>query len=176
MGELCPSELRWYHELSSFLTKVFLSSQRRNMIHLKPVDETTFEAVIQLSVAKKDERRLAPNLYSLAQAWLYRKKEQLEPLAILAGNQVVGFLLLLKEEEKESYLIWRLMIDQAYQNRGYGTEALKWIIQRAKDDPACSHLITSYVVGNHKMRGILEGLGFQSTGLTTNEIVMTLEI
>ncbi|MBF0819418.1 GNAT family N-acetyltransferase [Streptococcus acidominimus] len=146
------------------------------MIRLKLVDETTFEAVVQLSVAKRDERRLASNLYSLAQAWLYREKYQLEPLAILAGNQVVGFLLLLKEEDKESYLIWRLMIDQAYQNRGYGTEALKWVIQRAKKDPACRRLITSYVVGNHKMRGILESLGFQSTGLSTNEIVMSLEI
>ncbi|MBF0786826.1 MULTISPECIES: GNAT family N-acetyltransferase [unclassified Streptococcus] len=146
------------------------------MITLKLVDETTFESVIQLSVAPKDERRLASNLYSLAQAWLYREKNQLEPLAILASNQVVGFLLLLKEGEKESYLIWRLMIGQAYQNRGYGTEALKWVIRRARNDPACSRLITSYVVGNHKMRGILDGLGFQSTGLATNEIVMMLEI
>lgn len=150
--------------------------QISDMIQLKLVDETTFEAVVQLSVAQKDERRLASNLYSLAQAWLYREKETFEPLAILAGKRVVGFLLLLKEEEKESYLIWRLMIDQAYQNRGYGKEALKWVIRRARNDPACSHLVTSYVVGNHKMRGILDGLGFQSTGLAANEIMMTLEL
>ncbi|MBF0777186.1 GNAT family N-acetyltransferase [Streptococcus cuniculi] len=146
------------------------------MIQLKPVDETTFEAVIGLSVAEKDERRLASNLYSLAQAWLYREKDDLEPLAILTGDQVVGFLLLMKQQEEESYLIWRLMIDQVYQNRGYGKEALKWVIQRAMNDPTCKRLVTSYVVGNHKMRGILEGLGFQSTGLVTNEIVMTLEL
>lgn len=150
--------------------------QISDMIQLKLVDETTFEAVVQLSVAQKDERRLASNLYSLAQAWLYRETEPFEPLAILAGKRVVGFLLLLKEEEKESYLIWRLMIDQAYQNRGYGKEALKWVIRRARNDPACSHLVTSYVVGNHKMRGILDGLGFQSTGLAANEIMMTLEL
>lgn len=150
--------------------------QISDMIQLKLVDETTFEAVVQLSVAQKDERRLASNLYSLAQAWLYREKETFEPLAILAGKRVVGFLLLLKEEEKESYLIWRLMIDQSYQNRGYGKEALKWVIRRARNDPACSHLVTSYVVGNHKMRGILDGLGFQSTGLAANEIMMTLEL
>ncbi|MGT2716102.1 GNAT family N-acetyltransferase [Streptococcus respiraculi] len=145
------------------------------MIKLQLVDETTFDAVLGLSVAQKDERRLASNLYSLAQAWLYREKDELEPLAILAGNQVVGFLLLMKQQEEESYLIWRLMIDQAYQNRGYGTEALKWVIRYAKNDSTCKRLVTSYVVGNHKMRGILDSLGFQSTGLATNEIVMTLE-
>lgn len=175
MGRNCLSELRWYHELSSFLTKVFFIVNKM-MIKLKLVDETTFDAAIGLSVAPKDERRLASNLYSLAQAWLYRKDDQIEPLAILAGDKVVGFLLLLKNREEASYLIWRLMIDHAYQNRGYGTEALKWVIRRAKNDPACSRLVTSYVVGNHKMRGILDSLGFQLTGLATNEIVMTLEI
>ncbi|MER0122590.1 GNAT family N-acetyltransferase [Streptococcus sp. ZJ93] len=144
------------------------------MMTLKLVDETTFEAVIQLSVCPKDERLLASNLYSLAQAWLYRDKNQVEPLAIFAGDKVVGFLLLCKE--KQEYLIWRLMIDQAYQNRGYGKEALKWVIRRAKADPAYRHILVSYVVGNHRMRSILERLGFHSVGLSKNEIIMKLDI
>ncbi|WP_309109476.1 MULTISPECIES: GNAT family N-acetyltransferase [Streptococcus] len=144
------------------------------MIRLALVDETTFEAVIQLSVSSKDERRLASNLYSLAQAWLYRDKDQIEPLAVLEGDKVVGFLLLCKE--KQEYLIWRLMIDQTYQNLGYGKEALKWVIRRAKADPTCRHVLVSYVVGNHRMRSILERLGFHSVGLSKNEIVMKLDI
>lgn len=61
------SKLRWYHDLSSFLAEVFLFV----MIKLKIVDEASFEEVVDLSLSSQDERRVASNTYSLAQAWLY---------------------------------------------------------------------------------------------------------
>ncbi|MET3643429.1 hypothetical protein [Streptococcus gallinaceus] len=41
------------------------------MIKLKIVDEASFEEVVDLSLSSQDERRVASNTYSLAQAWLY---------------------------------------------------------------------------------------------------------
>ncbi len=144
------------------------------MIRLELVDETSFDAVTDMTVSQEEERRVASNLYSLAQAWLYRDKGQLEPLAIWAGTQVVGFVLLAKEGQ--SWLIWRLMIGQEFQNRGYGKEALRYLIRIAQADQICQTLTVHYVIGNHKMRGILTSLGFQSAGMVGHEIKMELNV
>lgn len=146
------------------------------MLRLKLVDETTFDAVIELTVADRDERRLAPNVYSLAQAWLFRDTRQVFPYAIMISGKVVGFLLLNKDEKKKEYLIWRLMIDQSYQNRGYGKEVIRQVIQMARTDDFCETVLVDYVMGNHRMRGILESLGFETLGISSNEVVMKLKV
>ena len=146
------------------------------MLRLELVDETTFDAVIDLSVARQDERRLAPNVYSLAQAWLLRDTRQVFPYAILSSGKVVGFLLLNKDPKKKEYLIWRLMIDQSHQDRGYGKEAIRLVIRMAQADEKCETVVVDYVMGNHRMRGILESLGFETDGISGNEVVMTLNV
>ncbi|HEL1639822.1 TPA: GNAT family N-acetyltransferase [Streptococcus suis] len=144
------------------------------MIRLELVDETSFDAVTELTVSQQEERRVASNLYSLAQAWLYRDTGQLEPLAIWTGTQVVGFVLLAKEGQ--SWLIWRLMIGQEFQERGYGKEALRHLIRAAQADKNCQTLIVHYVIGNHKMRSILTSLGFRTAGMDGYEIKMELNV
>ena len=146
------------------------------MIKLKLVDETTFDQVIDLSLAEQDKRCVASNVYSLAQAWLLREKNQVFPHAIISRDRVVGFLLLTKDIEKKEYYVWRLMIDKDYQHRGYGKEAIRLVIQMAKADAACHSLRVAYVMGNHRMRGILDSLQFESSGPSGNEIVMTLDV
>ncbi|WP_425338010.1 hypothetical protein [Streptococcus suis] len=42
------------------------------MIVLKPVDEISYQAVLDLTVAEADKGFVAPNVRSLADAWLYR--------------------------------------------------------------------------------------------------------
>lgn len=144
------------------------------MIKLQIVDEATFEAVIGLEVAESDQRRVASNLYSLAEAWLYREKDTVFPYAIMLGKKVVGFLLLAKE--KDGYFIWRLMIDQSLQRRGYGKDALRVVMRMAEQDASCHCIRAHYVIGNHRMRGLLESLGFRTEGLENNEIKMRIDI
>ena len=47
------------------------------MIELKLVDESSFQAVLDLKISEADERArfVAPNVRSLADAWLYRENE-----------------------------------------------------------------------------------------------------
>ena len=40
------------------------------MIALKPVDESSYQAVLDLTVAPEDQGFVAPNVRSLADAWL----------------------------------------------------------------------------------------------------------
>ncbi|HFI0167976.1 TPA: GNAT family N-acetyltransferase [Streptococcus suis] len=145
------------------------------MIRLELVNKDNFDQVLDLEVAPKDQRRVASVEYSLAQAWLYREEGHLLPYAVKSGQKVVGFVLLSIQEDK-SYYVWRLLIDRHYQNRGYGKEVIRQVIGLAKEDPSCHTITMNYVIGNHKMRYILEKLGFQSVGLEGQEMKMELII
>ena len=66
------------------------------MIELKLVDESSFQAVLDLKISEADERArfVSPNVRSLADAWLYRENGDVFPMAIYWNELVVGFLLL----------------------------------------------------------------------------------
>ncbi|CYV92239.1 GNAT family N-acetyltransferase [Streptococcus suis] len=145
------------------------------MIRLELVNKDNFDQVLDLEVAPKDQRRVASVEYSLAQAWLYREEGHLLPYAVKSGQRIVGFVLLSIQEDK-SYYVWRLLIDRHYQNRGYGKEVIRQVIGLAKEDPSCHTITMNYVIGNHKMRYILEKLGFQSVGLEGQEMKMEISI
>lgn len=144
------------------------------MIRLELVNKDNFDQVLDLEVAPKDQRRVASVEYSLAQAWLYRDSEVLFPYAVKSGQLTVGFLLLSYQPMENSYYIWRLLIDQKYQNQGFGKEVIRQVLQRARDDQQCHKVTVNYVIGNHKMRYILEKFGFQPVGLDGQEMKMEL--
>ncbi|WP_312247990.1 GNAT family protein [Streptococcus parasuis] len=144
------------------------------MIRLELVNKDNFDQVLDLEVAPKDQRRVASVEYSLAQAWLYRDSEVLFPYAVKSGQLIVGFLLLSYQHMENSYYIWRLLIDQKYQNQSFGKEVIRQVLQRARDDQQCHKVTVNYVIGNHKMRYILEKFGFQPVGLDGQEMKMEL--
>ncbi|HFI0398365.1 TPA: GNAT family N-acetyltransferase [Streptococcus suis] len=146
------------------------------MIRLELVNKDNFDQVLDLDVAPKDQRRVASVEYSLAQAWLYRDSDVLFPYAVKAGQLTVGFLLLSYQPMENSYYIWRLLIDQKYQNQGFGKEVIRQVLQRARDDQQCHKVTVNYVIGNHKMRYILEKFGFQPVGLDGQEMKMELNV
>ena len=142
------------------------------MIRLELINKDNFDQVLDLEVAPKDQRRVASVEYSLAQAWLYRDSEDLFPYAVKSGQLTVGFLLLSYQPMENSYYIWRLLIDQKYQNQSFGKEVIRQVLQRARDDQQCHKVTVNYVIGNHKMRYILEKFGFQPVGLDGQEMKM----
>ncbi|MGQ7348100.1 GNAT family N-acetyltransferase [Streptococcus suis] len=144
------------------------------MIRLELVNKDNFEAVLQVQLASEDQRRVASVEYSLAQAWLYKDSGMILPYAVLSGRKVVGFAMLSIEPKDNSYYLWRLLIDKNHQNRGYGKEVIRQVIGLAQEDSLCRKVTMHYVIGNHKMRYILEKFGFQSVGMIGQEIKMEL--
>ncbi|MBP2620962.1 GNAT family N-acetyltransferase [Streptococcus panodentis] len=150
------------------------------MIELKLVDKSSFQAVLDLKISEADERArfVAPNVRSLADAWLYRENGDVFPTAIYWDGEVIGFVLLEMDKEESEYFIWRIMIGQQYQGRGYGRKALEALIEQAKADVACDHLVADYVQGNDKMKQLLTSLGFEETGWIEEykEVAMRLDL
>ena len=134
-------------------------------IKLIPIDDSNRQAVLQLST-REDQPFCAPNSYSLEQA--EEEPEIARPFAIYAGEKPVGFCMFAidpeAEDEEDRYWLWRFMIDQHEQGKGYGQAALATIIGYFRDLGA-TMLFLSTEPENECGMHIYHKAGFQDTGI-----------
>lgn len=146
------------------------------MVEFKEISEDNFEKVLKLKISdEQDEKRfVAPNVRSLADAYLYRNAGDVFPYAVEDEGEVVGFILLDEDVEEKEYMIWRMMVDERFQGRGYGKAIVRKVIEQFETDERFDVLIADYVVGNEPMKQLLESLGFKEREFdeSINEFVM----
>ena len=78
-------------------------------VHFREVTRDNLREVLHLKVAPEQERFVASNAVSIAQAYFYRDQAWFR--ALYAGDTPVGFLMLDDEPAKPRYTLWRFMID-----------------------------------------------------------------
>ena len=146
------------------------------MILLKEINEDNFDACLALEVEESQKNFVASNVYSLAQAWLY--PENARPFAIYNDDIMVGFLMLDYDEAEKECGIWRFMIDKGYQNKGYGKEAMKTVLEYIKSNPIFETIHLSTVPDNDIAIKLYKNFGFLPTGEVDDdgEIIMVLNI
>jgi len=149
------------------------------MVILKEITEDNFSECIELKVSEDQKAFVASNVYSLAQAWLYPKNAR--PFAIYNDEIMVGFLMLDIDfhwyGDKNTCYLWRLMIDEKHQGKGYGKVAVKSAIEYLKENISPEKLKTSFVPGNDVVEKLYKSLGFIATGeIDGDEIVMELNL
>ena len=145
------------------------------MVELKKITKDNFEACLNLKVADNQARFVASNIYSLAQAWVYQNTAF--PFAIYADNILVGFIMMGYYEVKNNYTIWRFMIDEKYQNKGYGKKSLRLAINYLVENFKVNEVLLSVEPNNHIAKNLYTSLGFNETGeLEGSEIEMKLVI
>lgn len=146
------------------------------MVHFEKITEENFRAIMQMK-RPENEGFVAPNVYSLAQAWLYRENGDVYPFAIYEGDEPVGFMMLDEDTEERCLVIWRIMFPVEQQNKGYGTQAISQIIHLAKESGKYDFLILDYVPGNEIAKHVYEKLGFCPTGeMSDGEVEMRLDL
>ena len=129
---------------------------------LKQITRENYEAILQLKVAKGQETYVSTVTHSLAQAWVYN--ESAYPFAIYEENEPIGFVMLGYYEMKQQYTLWKFLIDERYQNRGYGKEALRLAISWLKDTFHVKEVYTGVAFGNVVAEHLYESMGFRRTG------------
>lgn len=118
---------------------------------------------------------VASNVYLLAQAWLYPKEAK--PYAIYHNDEVIGFMMLDWDEKERECGIWRLMIANHEQGKGYGRKALAYALNMIKGTGKFDHVFLDYVPDNVVGKHLYECLGFVATGeIEQGEIVMKLDL
>ena len=134
-------------------------------VSLKDVTVANFRDCVRLQVAASQRDYVAPNVHSLAQAYVNRR---LTPLAVYDGSlfvrdpgpddRMVGFAMY--QVWDEVAFVMRLMIGEAYQGRGYGRAAMVELIRRMRLIPAVRTIGTSVVPENVAATRLYESLGF----------------
>ena len=103
------------------------------MITLKAITEENFIDAFNLKLAPGQERFVSHPVRSLAQAYVYR--EQCQPFGIYEGDTMVGYVMVIYDYDIPEYDIWHMMIDESYQQRGYGSAALDLVLDYIKTKP-----------------------------------------
>ena len=145
------------------------------MVELRKITRDNFKECAKLKVAASQTEFVASSLYSLAEAWL--NYNTAFPFAIYADDIMVGFIMLGYYETKNCYNIWRLLIDESYQGKGYGKEALLLGIRYLVDTYKVETVYLSFVPGNTIAENLYLSIGFKPNGeMSGDEIVMCLQI
>lgn len=134
------------------------------MVELREITKDNFDDVLRLKVAKNQESFVSSTSYSLAQAWAY--KNTALPFAIYADDILVGFIMLGYYEAKNQYTLWKFLIDEQHQNKGYGKKALKLGIEYLIDKFNVTEVFTGVAFENSIAKHLYHSIGFEETGRT----------
>ena len=63
---------------------------------------------------------------------------------------------------RDNYAIWRLMIDQRFQGKGYGYEACRAVLEYAEQEIGLSEIFVCMDKNNNPSRNLALKLGFES--------------
>jgi N-acetyltransferase len=154
-------------------------------IRFVEIDAKNLVTLHRMNPGAVGSRMVAPNGMSVAQSFFSKNAWA---RALYADDTPVGFVMLfdptldpeaaVKEEEAlDSLYVWRLMIDFQHQGKGYGEQALRLVIDRARTIPGIKSVTLSYVMADGSAKPFYEKLGFRDTGnIDEDEMEMLLDL
>ncbi|HEU4322714.1 MAG TPA: GNAT family N-acetyltransferase [Roseiflexaceae bacterium] len=137
-------------------------SEVERTVTLRAITKDNLRDIIRLQVAPNQQRFVAPNAVSLAEAHFEPELPWFR--AIYADDIPVGFLMLEYDSAETSYNLWRFMIDERYQGLGYGRKALELLFAHVKTLPGKDVLYTHCVPAEDGPCPFYEKMGFVYTG------------
>lgn len=144
------------------------------MIILKDITMDNFIDVIKLPQTDEDKKMVASNLFSIAEAYADKVSQ---PKAIYVDHVLVGFIMYDYNVSERKAYISRLMITSIEQGKGYGTEALRIIIEEVKRIKDCTVIQISYHPNNEKARKSYKKVGFiESNDYIDGEIIAYMKL
>ncbi len=148
---------------------------KASAVSLREVTRDNLREVLSLKVAPDQEKFVANNAVSIAQAHFYPETAWFR--AIYADETPVGFMMLSDDASKPEYFLWRLMLDARYQKFGFAARAMHLLFDYVRTRPNAREIFTSCVPGEGSPHGFYEKLGFADTGdLDDGEIVMRRDL
>lgn len=137
-----------------------------DQVTLKEITKDTLIGILKLNVKESQKNLVAPNSVSIAQAHF---ADNAWFRGIYFGDTPVGFVMLDDEPEKEKgenhhYDLWRFMIDQRYQGKGYGRKALELVIEFIRKESNQKDMYLSVVPADGGAEPFYQSFGFEFTG------------
>lgn len=148
-------------------------------LSFEPISDENREEALRLRIAREQEGFVETVAQCLKEA---RHCRRWRPVAIMDGHALVGFSMY-------GYFFWpylpfgrlwldRLLIDEAFQGRGYGKAALSGLVDRLSHEYRCSKIYLSVYPENLAAIRLYESYGFHFNGQKDvhGESVMVYEV
>ena len=150
------------------------------MVLLRPISESNREAVEALRVSPAQEQFVSGVAESLLEAAEEPDGRALY-WAVYGDETPVGFVMISDEVGSPEYIphfLWKLLIDERYQRRGFGTGTLDLIVEYFRRRPGVEVLWTSAGQGDGSPITFYERYGFERTGeiVFDDEVLLQLKL
>lgn len=134
------------------------------MVKLFDVNEQNWLDVFSLSVTEEQKKFLATPVGIVARGYIYRSCNA-RVYGIRNSEHVIGVALVRDmDEEPACYELQQFMIDQRFQNKGYGTEALRLILSVLSKERRYSRVEVCVNKDDAAALWTYKKVGFEDTG------------
>ncbi len=136
------------------------------MVVLRALSESNREAIEALRVSPSQERFVSSVARSLAEAAEHPGARALS-WAVYADDTPVGFVMISDDVDGPDYVphyLWKLLIDERHQRKGFGTATLDLIVEYFRGRPGVEVVTTSAGQGDGSPIAFYERYGFERTG------------
>lgn len=147
------------------------------MVHLEKVNGENIWDILKLSVSESQKNFVASNEISILEAYAaIASNGYVFPFGIFDGDAPVGFVMVGYDKDDcwkdapaiadGNYNLWRLMIDENCQNRGYGRQAVELALNFIRTYPCgkANFCWLSYEPENTVAKSLYASFGFVETG------------
>jgi diamine N-acetyltransferase len=151
-------------------------------LEFRPVTQKNWQSLIKLKVRAGQQDFVSSNVYSIAESQFGFDEEghwDLFPYGIYKNGEPVGFAMtgLNINHSRFQGLILRLMVDERYQGRGYGREAMKVMTEMFLANERVRAVCISYAPENDTARKLYLSFGFVETGeMLESEVLAVLQL
>jgi diamine N-acetyltransferase len=143
-------------------------------ITLRAITRDNLSQCLRLSTTEEQKNFVAPNVRSIAEAYV---EPTFVPLAIYADDMLVGFVMYGRDPQTGFDWVIRLMIDAQHQGQGYGRAAMHEVLVRIRQQPECKEIRISYEPENTIAEQLYRSMGFEPTGeIEEGEVVARLAV
>lgn len=140
------------------------------MIHLVEVNEGNWLDIARLSVKEEQMGYLDRPIGIIARGYVYRDCNA-KVFGIVEDKQIVGVALVRDfNDEPLGYDLQQFMIDQRFQNKGYGTQALYLILEYLKKDGRFNCVEVCVNKADAAALRVYEKVGFVDSGYVDEEL------
>ena len=160
------------------------------MLHLEKITAKNVWDILKLKVSESQRDFVAANDVSIIEAYIaITANGHAFSFGIYDGETPVGFLMIGFDVDdcwdgtpriaKGNYSLWRLMIDQKYQKRGFGKKAIALGLDFVRSFPCgkAKYCWLSYEPENVVARHLYSSFRFTETGdMDGDEIIAILEL
>lgn len=141
---------------------------------LREITKENWDECINLTFRLEQGGLVAPNSYRFLES---KAEPTFVQVGIYSSDQMVGYAMYGIDPDDGKYWVFRLMIDEQHQGKGYGKNALAQIIDRLRMLPDCVEIFVGYRPENFRAASLYGGLNFARTGqMLCGEFIARLDL